>query len=146
MSTATPIHTPTAPLPTPAAAALARLESAFAPVLTEHHRIERIVSGLRIGESTVINGVPVTAIDLKTADLLDRYRTASGRYRKLAECGDYEGCEYVRDEMAMCRCQLDAAGLLHLVDSGSASDDHDKAREPRLPQRPRGPHPQTAGA
>jgi hypothetical protein len=110
------MSTPTAPLPTSAVAALARLESAFAPVFAEHSRIEHLVSGLRIGESTVINGVPVTAIDLATADLLERYRTASGRYRRLAECGDYEGCEYVRDEMAMCRCQLAAAGVLDLVE------------------------------
>lgn len=28
----------------------------------------------------------------------------------------------------------------------TASDDHGKANEPRLPQRPRGPHPYPAGA
>lgn len=44
-----------------------------------------------------------------------RYRTASGHYRELAACGDYEGCEYVRDEMAECLCQLESAGRLDLI-------------------------------
>jgi hypothetical protein len=39
------------------------------------------------------------------------------------------------------RTTLAAAGLLHLI----ASDDHAKTKD-ALPQRPRGPHPQTAGA
>jgi hypothetical protein len=87
-----------------------------APVVAEQHRIEHLVAGLRFGESTVINGTPVTAINVEVADLLARHRWASARYRALAERGDYEGCEYVRDEMAMCRCQLAAAGMLHLVE------------------------------
>jgi hypothetical protein len=86
------------------------------PVIAEQHRIEQLVAGLRVGESTVINGTPVTAINLEVADLLDRHRWASARYRALAQRGDYEGCEYVRDEMTLCRCQLAAAGMLHLAE------------------------------
>jgi hypothetical protein len=86
------------------------------PAIAEQHRIEHLVAGLRFGESTVINGTPVTAINVEVADLLTRHRWASARYRALAERGDYEGCEYVRDEMTLCRCQLAAAGMLHLVE------------------------------
>jgi hypothetical protein len=32
---------------------------------------------------------------------LARYESAAAHYRELAERGDYEGCEYVRDEMTM---------------------------------------------
>lgn len=51
--------------------------------------------------------VPVVAVA--------RYRTASAHYQALAAGGDYEGCEYVRDEMAMCLCQLETAGRLDLI-------------------------------
>ena len=44
-----------------------------------------------------------------------RYRLAADHYKALAECGDYAGCEYVRDEMAMCACQLADAGRLDLI-------------------------------
>jgi len=100
---------------------LSRLERALASrvstgsVVAEQHRVERLVSGLRNGESTVINGTPVTAISLKVADLLTAYGTAAVRYRSLADAGDYEGCEYVRDEMTEYRCQLQAAGCLALI-------------------------------
>lgn len=52
---------------------------------------------------------------LAPLETADRYRTASAHYRKLAACGDYEGCEYVRDEMAECLCQLKTAGRLDLI-------------------------------
>ncbi|MEU1443079.1 hypothetical protein [Streptomyces mirabilis] len=48
-----------------------------------------------------------------------RYQAAAVRYQALATCGDYEGCEYVRDEMAMCRCQLADAGRLDLIEAAS---------------------------
>jgi hypothetical protein len=48
---------------------------------------------------------------------LARYQSAAVHYRALAADGDYEGCEYVRDEMAMCRCQLAAAGRLDLIEA-----------------------------
>lgn len=40
----------------------------------------------------------------------------------------------------------EAASYVRRPAAPVASDDHGKANEPRLPQRPRGPHPQTAGA
>lgn len=70
---------PTAPLPTPAAAALARLESAFPEALAEQYRVERIVSGLRNGEPTVINGTEVTAVSLEVAEAITRYEIAIER-------------------------------------------------------------------
>jgi hypothetical protein len=85
-------------------------------VVAEQHRIERIVAGLRFGESTVINGTPVTAINPEVADLLTRHRWASARCSRLSAAADYDGCLRLQDEMAMCRCQLDAAGMLHLVE------------------------------
>ena len=81
MSTATP--TPTAPLPTPAADALARLESAFPAALAEQYRVERAACSLRDGESTVINGTPVTAVSLDLARAATRYEVATARYDEL---------------------------------------------------------------
>jgi len=88
-------------------------------VVAEQHRVERLVSGLRVGESTVINGTPVTAVSLEVADLLTAYGMAAVRYRSLADAGDYEGCEYVRDEMTDYRCQLADAGCLDLIEVAS---------------------------
>jgi hypothetical protein len=48
---------------------------------------------------------------------LARYQSAAVHYQALAERGDYEGCEYVRDEMTLCRCQLQAAGRLDLIEA-----------------------------
>jgi hypothetical protein len=59
---------------------------------------------------------PMTCTPAETAS---RYQRAAAHYRDLAECGDYEGCEYVRDEMAMCLCQLAAAGRLDLIGAGA---------------------------
>lgn len=70
---------PTAPLPPSAAEALSRLGGAFAPVLAEQLHIERIVAGLGVGESAVVNGTVCTRVSLAEADLLDRYRKASVR-------------------------------------------------------------------
>jgi hypothetical protein len=52
-------------------------------------------------EHGYLTDIPVVA--------LARYQSAVVHYRQLAADGDYEGCEYVRDEMTMCRCQLAAA-------------------------------------
>jgi hypothetical protein len=48
---------------------------------------------------------------------LARYQSAAVHYQALAASGDYEGCEYVRDEMTLCRCQLQAAGRLDLIEA-----------------------------
>ena len=74
---------PTAPLPTPAVDALAKLESAFPEALAEQHRVERAACSLRDGESTVINGTPVTAVSLEVAEALTRYENATARYDEL---------------------------------------------------------------
>ena len=58
-----------------------------------------------------------TATPTTPLEAASRYQSAAVHYRALAADGDYEGCEYVRDEMAMCRCQLAAAGMLHLVEA-----------------------------
>jgi hypothetical protein len=104
-----PTATPTPSVPSPAN-----------PVIAEQHRIERIVAGLRNGESTVINGTPVTAVSLQVADLLGRHEWASARCRRLSAAADYDGCLRLQDEMAMCRCQLAAVGMLHLVEAVAA--------------------------
>lgn len=44
-----------------------------------------------------------------------RYWQASEHCRELAAAGKYVACLPVQDEMAMCRCQLAAAGRLDLI-------------------------------
>lgn len=51
--------------------------------------------------------VPVVAVA--------RYEAASEHCRELAASGNYVACLPVQDEMAMCRCQLAAAGRLDLI-------------------------------
>ena len=55
------------------------------------------------------------AVATTPAETASRYQRAAAHYRDLAVTADYEGCEYIRDEMAMCRCQLAAAGRLDLI-------------------------------
>lgn len=99
------MSTPTAPLSQVALDAMRRIEQALA--------------GVRVGESTVINGVECTVIDLQTADLLDRYQAASKRCRRLSAdpAPDFDRIADLQDEMATCRCQLAAAGQLHLIEA-----------------------------
>jgi hypothetical protein len=114
------VISPTAPLPTPAVAALARLELRLAfpkPVVDAVTRYESAA--------------------LHAAELAAKAATGNG-----LPALDVRSWEFAEELMAGSRATLADAGLLHLV----ASDDHAKANEPRLPQRPRGPHPQTAGA
>lgn len=69
----------------------------------------------RIGQPADQHSPPHTP-----AETASRYQRAAAHLRDLAERADYEGCEYVRDEMAMCRCQLAAAGRLDLIGVGGA--------------------------
>lgn len=46
-----------------------------------------------------------------------RYQAAAARYRLLVDCGDYDGCLDLGDEMAMCRCELAKAGRLDLIEA-----------------------------
>ncbi|WP_060905361.1 hypothetical protein [Streptomyces scabiei] len=89
---------PTAPLPSAAVDAI--------------HRLERRLAGLRVGESVVINGTKCTRVSLAEADLLDRYRAASQRCRRLAANPDtdFDAVLLAQDEMRACRCQLDLIG------------------------------------
>lgn len=58
---------------------------------------------------------PHPTAPIPPAEAASRYRQAAAHYRDLAATADYEGCEYVRDEMTMCYCQLAAAGRLDLI-------------------------------
>ena len=119
----TTVETPTAPLPTPAAAALARLESAFPEALAEQYRIKRAACSLRDGESTVINGTPVTAVSLEVAEALTRYEAESVhvvQLAALAEAGhlsdlDADSLAHAEDLRAGARATLAEAGALHLI-------------------------------
>jgi hypothetical protein len=144
MATAiTQLPTPalTAPLPPEASAVLAKLERRFLPLpivraVTRYEvatarfdeLIARPASELKPAEvdafgeaqQAIADAMAVLAeagrLDLiAPAETATRYRQASAHYRDLAACGDYEGCEYVRDEMRDCLCRLEAAGRLDLV-------------------------------
>jgi hypothetical protein len=133
--------TPTAPLPPAAAEALARLDRAFLPLdvvraVTRYEvaafrydeLIARPASQLSPAEVDAIGEAQQTMADefavlaekgrtglLRPLETATRYRFAAAHYRALAADGDYEGCEYVRDEMAECLCQLADAGRLDLI-------------------------------
>jgi hypothetical protein len=119
----TPTRTPTAPLPTPAADALRRLESAFPAALAEQYRIERAACSLRVGESTVINGTPVTAVSLEVAEALTRYQAESVhvvQLAALAESGrlsdlDADSLAHAEDLRAGALATLAEADALHLI-------------------------------
>lgn len=49
------------------------------------------------------------------AETASRYRQAAAHCRRYATHGDYDACADTQDEMAMCRCQLAAAGRLDLI-------------------------------
>jgi hypothetical protein len=123
-ATHTPLsQTPTAQLPTPAAAALARLESAFPAALAEQHRIERAATALHAGESTLINGTPVTAVSLEVAEALTRYEIATVhvvQLAALAESGSLSDLQaddlaHAEDLRAGALATLAEAGALHLI-------------------------------
>ena len=120
-------HSPgahTAPLPPAVTAAVAQYETATLrydnlaakPVPLPPADLEAFLNA----QGAIFDAVVVLAdhrrLDLTTpAETASRYRQAAAHYRDLAAHNDYEGCEYVRDEMAMCRCQLAAAGRLDLI-------------------------------
>ena len=53
------------------------------------------------------------------AEMAARYRSASEHCRRLAAAADFDGCLAAQDELAMCRCQLKAAGRLDLIGAAS---------------------------
>lgn len=131
----------TAPLSPAAAKELAKLDRALLPQNIARAAIRAEVAAARYDElvawpASHLSPAEFTALRtareavaemfgiLAAADRLDliapleaaaRYRAAAVHYQALAEAGDYEGCEYVRDEMTMRRGQLAAAGPLDLV-------------------------------
>lgn len=131
MSTATTRPTPptlarpTAPLSAPAAAALARLESAFPAATAELHRVERTVAGLRDGESAVLHGTTVTAVSLAVAEAVTRYRAASKRTAAISKALadpeykptglEWDDLAHVREVMTGSRDILAEAGMLKLI-------------------------------
>ncbi|MFE9432366.1 hypothetical protein ACFYNA_15410 [Streptomyces sp. NPDC006640] len=60
-----------------------------ASVIAEHHRVERIVSGMKVGETAVINGTPVTAISLADALALSRAEAMSAADRLAHDLASY---------------------------------------------------------
>jgi hypothetical protein len=138
-----PAYQPTAPLPTPAAEALARLESAFAPlplhVVKAVTRYEiasarfdeldaRPAASLSIAEVDAYFAAQQTVGEAFTtlaeagrldliapAEVAARYRWAAVHCRQAAASADYEACADAQDEMRMCKCQLAKAGRLDLI-------------------------------
>jgi hypothetical protein len=45
-----------------------------------------------------------------------RYRDAADHLRELAASADFDGCLAAQDEMRMCRCRLEQAGRLDLIE------------------------------
>ena len=140
----TTVETPTAPLPTPAATVLAKLERAFLPLplvraVTRYEvatvrydeLIARPASSLSpaefnaVGEAqqTIAESLGVLAdagrLDLiAPAETAARYRQASAHCRELVS--NPQGVDFklwlcTQDEMAMCLCQLEQAGRLDLI-------------------------------
>ncbi|MFD5566621.1 hypothetical protein [Streptomyces cadmiisoli] len=67
--------------------------------------------------------LPPTALDALASLLLAlapelaaaRYRSASAHCRAASAVSDIDSCLALQDEMAMCHCQLAAAGRLDLI-------------------------------
>ncbi|MFF0166777.1 hypothetical protein [Streptomyces prasinus] len=133
---------PTAPLPSAAAEALARLERAFLPLAvvravtryeTAALRFDELsarpasklspaeADALRLAQETMTAEFAVLAKAGRT-DLLaplevaTAYRYAAAHCRDLAAVADFDGCLAAQDEMAMCRCRLEQAGRLDLIE------------------------------
>jgi hypothetical protein len=87
-----------------------------ASVIAEHRRVERVVSGMSVGDTAVINGSEVVAVSLADALALSQAEAMSAADRRA-----HDLASYVRPKAA----------------------EHEKTKEP-LPTRPRGPHPQHA--
>ncbi|MGQ5576296.1 hypothetical protein [Streptomyces sp. ECR3.8] len=137
--------TPTAPLPTAASSALARLERAFLPLdvvravtryETAAFRYDELIArpasslspaefdAIRSSQETMTQAFMVLA-EFRQTDLLapleaaTSYRHASAHCRALAEAADYDGWLAAQDEMCHFRCQLAAAGRLDLIGGAS---------------------------
>ncbi|MGW1616355.1 hypothetical protein ACWCQZ_44305 [Streptomyces sp. NPDC002285] len=78
--------------------------------VAEQHRIERIVSGLKAGESTVINGTEVTVVSLAVACAHD----------VLAEAQGISPADPIATARVMGRLQATVEQLLELVEAQQA--------------------------
>ncbi|MFD6490302.1 hypothetical protein [Streptomyces sp. NPDC060188] len=58
-------------------------------VIAEHHRIERIVSGMKVGDTAVINGSEVMAISLADDLALSRAEAMSAADRLAHDLASY---------------------------------------------------------
>lgn len=100
-----PTDLPVAPLPVSVIAAM--------------HRIEARLAAVPNGESLTINGVTCTAVSLRVADLLARHDRLQSRCRRLSvkavTSEDYNQLFDWHVFLTDCRCQLEAAGALHLA-------------------------------
>lgn len=140
-----PSALPFAPLPAPAVDALARLERAFLPLPLRIVRavtryevaaarydelIARPASDLSPAEVDAIGDAQQTMADefgvlaeAGRTDLLaplrtaDRYQAAAARCARLAAEDDFDGCLNAQDQMRDCRCQLEQAGRLDLIEA-----------------------------
>jgi hypothetical protein len=101
-----------------------QLPTPTAPVFAEQLRVERLVSGLRAGESTVINSTPVTVVSLVVAEAITVHEAAARRAAKLAAKAatgvdlpalDVRAWEFAEELMAGARATLADAGMLHLI-------------------------------
>lgn len=88
------------------------------PILTPTPRTEPLPLAGLDALDRMARAFQPAASDITVYETAGRYLIAAVHYKDLAEFGDYEGCEYVRDEMTMCACQLADAGRLDLIGVG----------------------------
>jgi hypothetical protein len=60
-----------------------------ASVIAEHRRVERVVSGMKVGDTAVINGSAVTAVSLTEALVLSRAEAMSAADRLAHDFASY---------------------------------------------------------
>jgi len=123
----TPQHSPgarTAPLPPAVTTAVAQYEAATLrhdnlaakPLPLSPADLEAFLTT----QGAIFEAVVVLAdhrrLDLTNpAETASRYRQAAAHCRRYAADADFDACADTQDEMAMCRCQLAAAGRLDLI-------------------------------
>jgi hypothetical protein len=120
----TPTRYPTAPLPLAVTAAVAQYETATLrydelaakPAPLSAADLEAFLNA----QSAITEAVVILAdhrrLDLTApAETASRYRQAAAHCRRYAATADFDACADTQDEMAMCHCQLAAAGRLDLI-------------------------------
>lgn len=141
----TPTPHPTAPLSPAAVTALAHLERAFLPpavtaALTQYEaatvrydelaaqdpatRTPADLTAFLDAQQEIFEAVVILAdhrrLDLTApAETASRYRQAAAHCRRYAADADYDACADMQDEMGHCRCQLEQAGRMDLIEAGA---------------------------